>query len=118
MEQLVPGVLGVREDDGDELRLLVFELGSCGGRCWRALLLGLYDLHQRARVDPQEKTDTDQKQDTDAPARKRRPGAHAAAILDVRALLSTSPAQLGLWIPELRLELVFDALAAALVETR
>jgi hypothetical protein len=39
-------------------------------------------------------------------------------FLDVRALLSTSPAQLGLWIPELRLELVFDALAAALKKAR
>jgi hypothetical protein len=81
------------------------------------LLLGLYYLHQRARVDPQEETDTNQDQYPDAAARKLRPGAHGSAILDVRALLSTSPAQLGLWISELRLELVLDALAAALEET-
>jgi hypothetical protein len=53
-------------------------------------------LHQRAWVDPQEEADADQEQEPDATTSELGPGAHAAAILDVRALLSASPAQLGL----------------------
>jgi hypothetical protein len=81
-------------------------------------LLRLYDLHERARVDAQEQADADQEQQSDASASKLGPGAHAAAILDVRTLLLTSPAQLALSCSGLGLELVVDALAAALEEAR
>jgi hypothetical protein len=117
LEHRIPGVLGVREDHCDKLRLLIFELGTCCGRCWRALLR-LKDLHQRARIDPQEQDDASQDQEPDASASQRRPGAHATAVLDVRTLLSTSPAHTSLSGLSFRLELVFDAFSAALKEPR
>jgi hypothetical protein len=117
LEHLVPSVLSVREDDGNKLGLLVFERGSSGGRC-RSRLPSLNDLDERAWIDTQERPDSDEHEKPNAPACKLGPGAHASPVFDVRALFSASPAQIGLSIPELRLEFVLDALAAALEETR